>query len=196
MALASTSVVASPATAMAADRRRLADLALGGDEGEFVGRRLAVDKRELDVAAQQRLALLVEPALDGGRQRADDGDGGGAERQAGEKDPEALEARAQVTQAQSAATAMVSRMRPGNDLAVAHFGHAVAARGRGPVMGDQQQRGALLCPEIEEQLDDLLAGLVVEIAGGLVGQDDLRAPDARARAMATRCCSPPESWPG
>jgi hypothetical protein len=35
----------------------------------------------------------------------------------------------------------------------------------------------------------------VEIAGRLVGEQDA-GPVAEARASATRCCSPPDSWAG
>ncbi|MCY1347549.1 hypothetical protein D9M69_336600 [compost metagenome] len=37
-------------------------------------------------------------------------------------------------------------------------------------MGDQDQRGAALLVEFEEQVADALAGLAVEVAGGLVGE--------------------------
>ncbi len=36
----------------------------------------------------------------------------------------------------------------------------------------------------------------VEVAGRLVGEDDAAAAMTSARAMATRCCWPPESWFG
>ena len=48
----------------------------------------------------------------------------------------------------------------------------------------------------EQEVDDRLAGLLVEIAGRLVGEEDGRVPDAIARAIATRCCSPPDSCAG
>ena len=61
----------------------------------------------------------------------------------------------------------------GDDLAVQHFRHPVAAFRQRAVMGDEQQRCAVLRAEVEEQLDDLLARHMVEVAGGLVRDDDL-----------------------
>ena len=72
---------------------------------------------------------------------------------------------------------------------------AVAERGQGQVMRDEHQRRAALAPQREDQVDDRAAGALVEIAGRLVGNED-GGSGATARAMATRCCSPPESWAG
>src|ERR1700761_4716916 len=49
---------------------------------------------------------------------------------------------------------------------------AVAALGQRRVMGDEQQRRAALGMQREEQIDHLLAGLAIEIAGRLVGQKE------------------------
>ena len=71
---------------------------------------------------------------------------------------------------------------------------SVAARRQVRLMGDQQQRGAGLAA-------GRTAGpspprrCLVEVAGRLVRQQQAR-PGAKARARATRCCSPPESCPG
>jgi len=56
---------------------------------------------------------------------------------------------------------------------------------------DGVSAGVQLAENVE---DDLLVGLI-EIAGGLVGEDEFRLIDQRA-GMATRCCSPPESCAG
>jgi hypothetical protein len=56
-------------------------------------------------------------------------------------------------------------------------------------MRHQHQRRAALGLLGKQEVGDLPAGLGVEIAGRLVG-------DQQFRAIATRCCSPPESWPG
>ncbi len=47
-----------------------------------------------------------------------------------------------------------------------------------------------------EQLQDLLARLAVEVAGGLVGEQHRWDRSTSARAIATRCSWPPESWRG
>ena len=49
--------------------------------------------------------------------------------------------------------------------------------------------------ELLEHAHDLDAGLAVEVAGRLVGEQQ-RGSLTSARAMATRCCWPPESWLG
>jgi hypothetical protein len=59
-------------------------------------------------------------------------------------------------------------------------------------VGDQHERGAQLAVQVEHQLHDLLAGGEVEAAGGLVGQQQAGCT-TKARASATRCCSPPDS---
>ena len=75
----------------------LGDGAFAGEKGQFGLCRLAMDEGHFDIAAEQRLALFDQTAIDGRTERADNGDGSGAERQTGEEDPEALQARAQVT---------------------------------------------------------------------------------------------------
>ena len=54
----------------------------------------------------------------------------------------------------------------------------------------------VLALPLEQQVDDRGAGRGVEIAGRLVGEDAVPGRGAVARAMATRCCSPPESCAG
>ena len=43
------------------------------------------------------------------------------------------------------------------------------------IVGDEDERRLAAALQAEQQVDHLLAGLAVEIAGRLVGQDDLRA---------------------
>ena len=76
-------------------------------------------------------------------------------------------------------------------LAVAKPDHGVAPGREGEVVGGEQQGGAALAAQLEEQVDDLGAGPGVEVAGGLVGEDE-RGSLMRARAIATRCCWPPD----
>jgi hypothetical protein len=116
--------------------------------------------------------------------------------QAGEIDPEPLEAGTQILAGIAEPEQRRNHARPCfRHLAIAHLDDAAAAAGETAVVGDEQKRRAFARLQIEEQVDDRFTRVLVEIAGGFVGEDDL-APAARARAMATRCCSPPESCPG
>ena len=58
------------------------------------------------------------------------------------------------------------------------------------VRGDEHRRAAGV--DLAEQVHDLERQVRIEVAGRLVGQDD-RGSLTSARAMATRCCSPPDS---
>ncbi len=51
----------------------------------------------------------------------------------------------------------------------------VLARAR--IVGDEEDRGAALAGEAEHQLDDMRAGFLVEVAGGLVGEQQLGLAD-------------------
>ena len=64
------------------------------------------------------------------------------------------------------------------------------------VVGHQDDRQAVLGVELLEEAEDLLAGLRVEVAGRLVGDQQVEQRLISARAIATRCCSPPESCAG
>ena len=57
-----------------------------------------------------------------------------------------------------------------------------AREGRGDLglVGDHDDRGAEVVPELVEQLDDVVAVLVAELAGRLVGEQQLRAGGDRA----------------
>src|SRR5215470_9216630 len=57
-----------------------------------------------------------------------------------------------------------------DDAAIEEPHQTAAAPGKRRVVGDQHQSGAAPTGEIEHQLDHLAAGLAVEIAGGLIGQ--------------------------
>jgi hypothetical protein len=62
-------------------------------------------------------------------------------------------------------------------------------------VGDQQHRDLAIAVQPLQDLHDLDAGAAVEVAGRLVGQDQLGSLTS-ARAIATRCCWPPDSWFG
>ena len=63
------------------------------------------------------------------------------------------------------------------------------------VVSDEDGGQPALDVELLEQAGDGLAGVRVEVAGGFVGEQEL-GPPTRARASATRCCSPPDNSPG
>jgi len=56
------------------------------------------------------------------------------------------------------------------EQALAHHADPLGAAGDGGVVGDQDQSEAAFPPELLQQVDDLVAGVLVEVAGGLVGQ--------------------------
>ena len=85
--------------------------------------------------------------------------------------------------------------RAGLDPARAQPHHAIAALRQRGVVGHQHQRHAALGMLGEQEIDDLLAGGLIEIAGRLVRHQD-RGVGASARASATRCCSPPDNCVG
>jgi hypothetical protein len=59
--------------------------------------------------------------------------------------------------------------------------HAVAAGGEGRVVRHQHQRRAQSRLQLEQQVAHQRAGVVVEVAGGLVGQQQARPVHQRAR---------------
>ena len=66
--------------------------------------------------------------------------------------------------------------------------------GKGHLVGDDHH-GGLLLGQGADDLQHLAGQLGVQGAGGLVEAEDVRVQGS-ARAMATRCCCPPESWWG
>jgi len=71
------------------------------------------------------------------------------------------------------------------ELAVAHRAEALGAAGDGAVVGHHDHGQPLVLPELLEQGDDLVAGVLVQVAGRLVGEQHLgllhqRAGDRRA----------------
>src|SRR3984885_6622803 len=65
-------------------------------------------------------------------------------------------------------------------LAVAHRAEALRPPGDGAVVGDHDHRQAVVLPELLKQGDDLVAGVLVEVARGLVGGQHLGLLDQRA----------------
>ena len=64
------------------------------------------------------------------------------------------------------------------------------------VVRDGDDRRVLRARQPVQQREDHRAGLGVEVAGGLVGEDQPGPVRQRAPRSRTRCCSPPESLPG
>src|SRR3546814_10911356 len=62
-----------------------------------------------------------------------------------------------------------------DDEAVEQLHRARAAVGELRVVGDEHQRGPVLGLQSEQQVDDLVAGLAVQVAGRLVGQQDRKS---------------------
>ena len=80
------------------------------------------------------------------------------------------------------------------DLAVAHGQDACGAVGERRVVRDDDERRAGLVDPIEQR-GDLRASGFIQLAGRLVGEQQARAVGS-ARAIATRCISPPDSCEG
>ena len=158
------------------------------------------------------------PSVQGAGQGRDAGDSRHAERDAGEEDAEALEAAAQFAEGEAQ-----QERYPGGEAG--RFG-GVAGRvpcmiyfltprprprrlprperrrtmrsqkaGEVEIVGHEHQGRAPVALEGKEQVDDGPAGVLVEVAGGLVRHED-GGLGTMARAIATRCCSPPESCAG
>jgi len=77
------------------------------------------------------------------------------------------------------------------DLSIAQGDNAAGLTGNVHIMSDDDQRHALLVQRLKER-HHLFAGLGVEGAGRLVGQENTGVVDQGA----TRCCWPPEIWCG
>src|SRR6185437_6022092 len=68
-----------------------------------------------------------------------------------------------------------------DDPTVFHMDHAVAAPRQIAVMSDEQQRRAMRRAQLEKEIDHVSAGRRVEIAGWLVGKQQLRTGSKSAR---------------
>ena len=86
------------------------------------------------------------------------------------------------------------RLHPG-DLPVGEEQDAVRDILDAGIVRDDQRRGAELRIDAQQRLDDANACLGIQRAVGS-SQSSTSGRFAIARAMATRCCSPPESWDG
>src|SRR5688572_291812 len=75
----------------------------------------------------------------------------------------------------------LSRRFAVDEAAARETEHPVAALGKPLVMRDQKERRAALAIELEHEIDDLIAGRRVEIAGRLVGQKERGPRDKSPR---------------
>ena len=71
----------------------------------------------------------------------------------------------------------IRRAEAFGELALGHGQDPVGAGGKAGIVGDHHDGGVLLAREIEHQVDDDGAGLLVEVAGGLVGEEQPRGGD-------------------
>ena len=183
-----------------AQPRDARERALRGEESAFGRAGRALRQAELDIATEQRAGIAIEARIDRRAERADTGDDGDTETKTAEQNTEALEPAAQLALGQApgetelahAALVMGGPPQTGRgNLAIAQMNNAVTTLGQCRVMGDQQQSRAALGMQREQQIDHLLAGLAIEIAGRLVGQQQRRlrresAGDGDALLLAAR----------
>jgi len=79
-----------------------------------------------------------------------------------------------------------------DDLAGVHDGHALGnVADDSQVVSDEQDGHVELCLEMAEQFDDLGLDGDVECGGGFVRDQEVW--EARAMAIITRCCMPPDN---
>ena len=80
--------------------------------------------------------------------------------------------------------------------ALPHLVDALRALGEFQIVGDEHQAERLGSLQRFEQVDDVGFGVLVEVAGRLVGEQQRRRIDQRAGDHRARRCSPPDMLPG
>src|SRR5579883_2820113 len=162
-----------------------------------------MDQREGGVAAENGAAVARQAVGQAARQRIDADDRRDAQRDASKKNAQARQPAAQIAKGEAeeryerlqvACSLLInaagslpyfgrlnySQSRQGArggrrfDAAGAQADGPVAARGEIRVMRDKDERRAALGAQLEEKVDDRLAGRLVEIAGRLVGDENRR----------------------
>ena len=146
-----------------------------------------MDQRERRVAAEHDAPVARQPVVERARQRIDGDDRRDADGDAGEENaqPSKPPRRSRSAKRRSAAKREAQarrscRRRLVARAARAHADDAVAARRERRIVGHQRQRRAALGGQREQQFDDRLARGLVEIAGGLVGDQQRRSRRQRA----------------
>ena len=155
----------------------LASARRSGDQRDFVSVGDTIGAGKLKVAAHQQGGVLVDGLPDTRAYRTDTGNQRGADREAGDDQGKAAPVTAHIQQTERGWRPRdgASGGRSGFDqLAHRHGEHAIGARGEAGIVGDHHHRRALLARHVEHQLDNAGAGLLVEIAGRLVGQQQSR----------------------
>ena len=159
--------------------------------------------RQAHIAAEQHLALALEARAQRIGKRADARDRRDAERDAGDEDVEPAEAVALLAQceAQHKRQAAARWSGPAVERGDRHAGASSRSMRPSAMRTTRPQRSARLTScvtrisvawppplQVEQQVDDMAAGLAVEIAGRLVGKQNLRAA-GRARGPAPRAAA-------
>ena len=184
----------------------VADCAEGAEGSDLLRRRGALRHADLNVSAQDRLATLGQARDDRRGERADTRQGGDAEEQADGEQPQAREAAAQIADGEAEGKGKAGAnpvrhcaasrvrlsvtMRPScisstRSQRVARAGSWVMTRRVAPVSRWRaKSRSRIALPVAASRLP------VGSSAKRISGRG------AIARAIATRCCSPPESWAG
>ena len=192
--------------------RGLADAALLPQPGALLALGRTVRTRQRDVSAQQRLALALEARAQRIGQRADAGDDGDAQRHAGDEDVEAPEPVALLAQRQAERQRQPGSRAPGAER-----------RSQPPSCGGQLRAGDLRRPPCAPGGRSARRASRSWVTKTRVACRRRCRPNSRsitcspvlpsrlpvgssarmicgrglsARAMATRCCSPPESCAG
>ncbi len=177
--------------------------------------------RQGDVAAEQRLALPLEARTQGVGERADAGDDGDAERDAGDEDVETRKPAAQFAQREAeqtiAGTIGVAATRcrlaadrsrrscgapsPGewlprpDDAPVGHADDALAAPGERSSWVTSTSVALRRALQANSRSTTCRPVLPSRLPVGSSARM-MRGRGTSARASATRCCSPPDSWAG
>ena len=175
----------------------------------LVGRQFAMDQRKAGVAAEDRASVPRQAVVKAARQRIDADDRGDAERDAGQKNTQAREPAAQIAQGEPQDWRQKGEARLGGRSRFAHCAamassryarpqadRAVAARSEIEIMRDQhQRRPALRAADrtVESMIARPVASSRLPVGSSAISRE---GRGASARASATRCCSPPESWAG
>ena len=169
-----------------------------------------------DIATEQALRVGADAGLDRGAERADRSDGSDAQHQTGEKDAEPAQAAAQFPASQEQRAEKLERTAGGpegaaprrsqrlserrpaigpllaDDKAVGELQLPVAAAGELGVVGDQQQRRA--APGVSSNRQSMTTRPVAPSRLPVGSSASSSAGSAiSARAIATRCCSPPDN---
>jgi hypothetical protein len=178
---------------------RRADCARGPHRGQLGGRGLALVHADLHVAAEDHLAARCDLARDGGAEAADRSQSGDSEEHAQEEQPQAREAAVEVAAGEGGGGAPANR---------AHAASRSEAMRPSCISTMRAQRSASetswviitkVAPLSAWRANNWsMIAAPVALSRLPVGSSakTIAGPGATARAIATRCCSPPDSSAG